>query len=151
MIPSAAGGTWNPATLGTPLLAGYGQVQPTANVRSSAIHSEPHYARISSSRTIELSVTVRQTQAQWNAWETFWSTTLVYGHKWFQIDLDNAGFTETFTVHLLEWRAAPRPDTVLSLTRLEMVLEALLDDPVKVFGMVAITESPDIVDATGTA
>lgn len=129
-LPAPLGGTWDPAVLGTLLLDGYGQTQPSGNLRSEEVWSEPYYKRIVSNRPIQLRVYVRQTREQRAAWESFWENDLAYGNKWFLINLDNSGFSEAFTVHLESWTAAPRPDTVQSFTRLELNLEALLADPV---------------------
>lgn len=121
--------TWSNSSYGAPLLESYNQRQVSGYQRSGNIWSEPYFRRIASQRPIALTVSVRQNQAQWLAFYNFWHLTLFDGHAWFGLDLENAGVTENFHAHLLEFRGAPREGTAQSFTRIEMNLEALLLDP----------------------
>ena len=121
--------TWDNDLYGKPLLDGYNQNQQWGVQRSEEIWSEPRWRLIASQKPILLTANVRQNQAQWLAFYMWWRDTLFNGNAWFQLDLDNAELTETFHCHLSNYRAAPRPDTVQSFTRIEMDMEALLLDP----------------------
>lgn len=129
LVPQPVGGTWDNNLYGIPLFSGYNQRQQSGVQGTEDNWSEPYWRRAASQRPILLTVSVRQTPLQWLQFYNFWSITLVNGHKWFQIQLENAGIADNFTVHLSNFRAAPRPDTIQSFTRIEMDLEALLLDP----------------------
>jgi hypothetical protein len=94
------------------------------------VYAEPWYRRYANTRPISLVVGVEQTLSQWQAFQSFWETTLAHGQKWFQLDLLTTQGTDSYTVNLTDWTVAPIEGTRQSIARLEMSLEALLLDPV---------------------
>lgn len=129
LVPQPVGGAWDSALYGTLVLDGYVQRQASHNQRSDSVLAEPWYRRYAGSRPISLNVGVEQNKVQWDAFYQFWLVDLVWGSLWFELPLTSVGAPDSFTVHLSTWTCAPKPDTKLSINRLDMELEALLLDP----------------------
>lgn len=130
MVPQPIGGVWDENLYGILLKDGYSQRQPPHTQRSQEVQSEPFVRRHVGVKPIQLTVGVEQTATQWESFWTFWETTLVWGQKWFQLDLTQVdGTVQPYTVNLTGWTVRTLEGTRLSLTRLEMDLEALRLDP----------------------
>ena len=130
MVPQPIGGAWDEALYGVLLKDGYSQSQAGHTQRSATVYSEPYVRRNVGVQPIRLQVGVEQTLDQWKAFLGFWETTLDLGQKWFKLDLTQVdGSVAQYTVNLTGWTVATIEDTILSLTRLEMDLQALRLDP----------------------
>lgn len=131
LVPQPIGGAWDEVLYGTLLKDGYSQQQLGHTQRSAQVTSEPYVRRYTSHRPIRMVVGVEQTALQWKAFEGFWESTLVWGAKWFKLDLVQVdGTVVAYTVNLTGWTVKTIENSILSLTRLEMDLEALRLDPV---------------------
>lgn len=131
IVPQPSGGVWDSSLYGILLLDGYSQEQNVHHQRSERVYAEPFYRRFAGSIPIALRVGVEQNLAQWIAFRGFWESDLVWGQKWFQLDLTTTTGGDSYTVHLSGWTVAPTQDTFQSILRLDMELEALLLDPVE--------------------